>query len=546
MSADDDSTRGRQADARPDRPAGHAGPQRVLYNGALNFLSQAASSLLNAGVVIVLARRLGADGFGEFCTFFAVTMIVQMLTDAGVGTVLTARVVRARDGWRPVASEGLGLVLVVGLLTAAGLLAAGAAWAGLCGDGSCLLRFAIVAAACAGVQAQQYALGVLRAFERFGYESLARFLQGLVFLGAAALFVGSGPNALEAALAALAASHVLAAALLLGRLQRGWRCLGVRVHLGAFRSWLTEAVPLALGDLVRRLTNQVDIVLLLLLEGSMAAVGIYRLACLPLGSLTLLPRMLLLVTFPSFVRLSEGGRQAMAGPFARSTRLLVVFSLPIAVTLCAFAQPITLVLGGPEFLDAAAPMAILVWIVPLNFVSAQFRFLFTALGRQRLYVALALLTFGVETALEAALIPGGSYLGLCVGFLLGEAVFVAAGLAACHRLGLRGVAWGRLGGAALGAALMGAGLWLVRGWPLPLLGAAALVALAGYFGWCLLTGAVVREEAAQLLRAARAVGRRLGARGGQPAPPSTASGLPEARPPAGRGLPSELVATPPE
>jgi O-antigen/teichoic acid export membrane protein len=482
--------------SQPDSPAapggGHA--HRIVRNSTFSLLSLAISAALSVAVVIVLARGLGTYALGQYYTLFALMMIVQLLTEGGIATVLTARIVQARAAWKEAVAEAMGLLVLVAVVSAAALLGFGAVLAGWRGDASPLPQLAAIAVACVAIQVQQYAAGIFRAFERFEFESLARVFQGAVFVTLAVSLVHRGSHALEVALWAQAASQVLAALFMIGSLQWGWRCLGLRVHLGAYRGWLAEAVPVALGDLFRRLTGQADTLLLSLLQPSAAVVGIYSLACRPLGGLNLIPRAVLLVTFPSFVRLAEGRREVMAHAFARSTRLLWVISLPIAVAVSVCAGPLVLLLGGPEYEDAATPMRILVWISILTFLSAQFRYLFTALGRQRLYVILVGLVFVVESALMAAAIPLGGSIGLSIGFLLGELFFVVLGLAICHSLGLRGIEWGRLARALPGAAVLGGILWLVVDWSLPALAGVGVVAAAGYFVYCYLVGVLLREE----------------------------------------------------
>jgi O-antigen/teichoic acid export membrane protein len=510
----------------------------LARNGALSFLSQAGSAVLVLVAVALLARALGKEAFGEFSIYLTVLLIVQLVAESAIATVLTARVIRAGQAWKEMAAEAAGLVVVSGLLVVALLLGTGGGWAVWRDDTSFLVRLAPIAVACLGMLAQMLSAGIFRAFDRFGFESLARVLQGAVFAGLVAVYVRrSEAYALEVALWSMAASHVLAGVVMLACLQRTAHGLGLRFRPRAMWGWLVEAVPLVLGDFVRRLTLQIDTVLLTLLQGPVA-VGIYRLACLPMVGLSMLPRVVLLVTFPSFVRLAAGSREVMAGAFARCTRLLWVICLPLAVLVCVLAEPIAVLLGGPEFVDAAVPMRILVWILALTFLSTQFRFVFTALGQQRLYVLLVTGVFMAETAFEAVLTPTWSYLGLCTGFLLGEMLFVVVGFALCRRLGLVGVQWGLLVRASLGAAAMGAVVWLARDWPLPLLLAMIVLTTGCYFVYCYLSGAILAEEGKRVGAAFR---RLVGPRPATPAP-ATGEDFP-ARPRQGQYAGSEGLHT---
>jgi O-antigen/teichoic acid export membrane protein len=478
-------------------PAGAPCARRIARNGAMTLLSMVGNNgLVNIIAVAALARGLGPDHMGVYYTIFSLVVTFQLISESVLATVPTFRIVQARERWKEAAAEGVGLLAVMGVLSAAVLLGIGAAWTALKADGDSLVpSFALAALACFAIQAQQLGWGVCRAFERFGFESVARLLQGLAFVVVLLLLAFRGDLGLESALAALAASHVLAALFMLVNVQRRWRCLGFRVNWGTTWDWLVQAIPLSLGDWFRRMTFQIDTFLLMLLQGSPAAVGLYNLACRPLAGMGLLPRAFLSVTFPAYVRLAQGKREDMAYAFARSTRLLWIASLPVSIGISLCAGPIVLLLGGPQFADAAAPLGILAWLMVMIFLSSQFRYLFAALDRQRLYVVLVGVTFLVETALEAALTPGWSYMGLSVGFVLGELLFLVAGLICCHRQGLRGVEWGRLLRAVPCAAGLAVVLWLARDWSLPLLVATGVAATAAYFVLCVVVGAFRAEEA---------------------------------------------------
>jgi O-antigen/teichoic acid export membrane protein len=199
-------------------------------------------------------------------------------------------------------------------------------------------------------------------------------------------------------------------------------------------------------------------------------------------------------SFPSFARLAGSQPEALGRALATSVRLLWLVSLPIAVVVCVAAEPLVVALAGPDYRDAALPMQLSSWIVPCLFVSIQFRFLFTALGQARVYIRLVLATLLLEGALIAALVPLAGYVGACVGALIGEIAFLAAGLSACRRLGIQAVEGRALVSAALAAAVLAAGLWWCRHLALPLLAAVSALATLGYFALCVVLGAIRRDE----------------------------------------------------
>jgi O-antigen/teichoic acid export membrane protein len=306
-------------------------------------------------------------------------------------------------------------------------------------------------------------------------------------------------------------------------LQRRCGWLGWQLHPTALRSWLAEAVPLGLGDVVRTLTWQLDTILLSLLQPA-AVVGIYSVAYRPLGPLNWLPRAVLQALFPAFARMAADDRTSLDRAFAHSIRLLWIISLPLAVAICFCAEPLITLLAGREYQAAVVPMRLLIWITSLSFLSAQFRFLFAAVGKQRLFAWLVILVFTVEAAVELLLIPHWGYFGACAGSVSGELLFTAVGLFICRRLGIGRIEWGALLRAAVAAGGMAGMLWFARGLSLPWLLAATAGATGTYFALCIWLGALQGDE---LRRFGEALTGLLRPAAGRRRPAERAAGLGE-------------------
>jgi O-antigen/teichoic acid export membrane protein len=300
--------------------------------------------------------------------------------------------------------------------------------------------------------------------------------------------------------ALLAVSHGGAALYMLVVVQRRWHCLRWSWNHGRVWHWLREGTPLGVGDLVRGLTWQVQTILLGLMQPAWA-VGIFSMAFRPLGPINWVPRAIMQSVFPSFARLA-GDHAALGQAFATSMRLLWVASLPIGVVICVFAETIIRLLGGPDYEAAVLPLQILIWITSLSFLSFQFRYLLTAVGRLPLYIRLVTPVLLVEIVLLVAVIPWSGYYGVCAVSVLGELAFTVAGLMLCRRLGIDGMEWGAMLRALLAAAVMGAVLWPVRDASVPLMLVAALAATGLYCGLCILFGAIRPAEARRFAAAA--------------------------------------------
>jgi O-antigen/teichoic acid export membrane protein len=471
-----------------------------VRNSAANLAAQVVNALCNLIVVFVLARVLGKDLLGRYFTVFAVFLAVQMVFESGITTMLTCRIVQSPDSWRRTVAEATGLLALILVASIMALVVIGVAWSKWRDDAAMLAPFLAAGFACAALQVERFCSAVFRAFEQFRFENIGRVIQGISFASLVVCLCLLGLASPQSAMLMLGVSHTAAAMFLLVRLQQQWKCIGWRLNASVVKDWLSEGVPLGMGDVVRRLTWQLDTLLLGALQPA-AAVGIYSVAYRPLGPLNWVPRAILTAAFPAMARMATTDRAALDRTFTSSTRLLWVISLPMAISICLCAQPIILFLAGTEYMESAAPMQILIWISTLSFLSIQFRFVFTAVGHQQLFARVAIAIFALEAVIECALIPTWGYMGACAGSLIGELAFTVGGLACCAFLGFGRVPWGSMMRAVLAGFGMGLVIWPGRELSLIAVIPLVVAALCVYVALCLLFGAIQRSELRQVVDA---------------------------------------------
>ena len=465
----------------PGSPAHQPGSLgRMIRNSGINAVGTVFNLALSFVAVFVLARRLGPAGLGLYFLVFTIALVVYFVLESGITTVLTRRIARSPGELKRHVSEATGLLAVVSLLSIVVMTLIGCGWdlcerLGVGGaskpaqfkDLALVPVFAVAGVACAGRLILEFYSAVFRGLELFEYENLARVIQAGIFALLAVLLVHAPTtSALYIAVGILVLSNWVAAVYMVAVLQRGWKCLGFSLNRRVLADWLPESFPLGVGDLIQRVTWQIDTILLGWLQPE-AVLGIYSVAYRPLQPLNLVPRTVLSVTFPQFSRLADTDYQALGRAFARSIRLLWIVSLPISIAICVAAEPLVVIPAGEEYREAVVPLRMLIWIVNLSFISTQFRFLFTALGKQLVFTRLVAPILVLKTVIELALIPWWGYYGACAGSLIAELSLVAAGLLMCRQMGLGSLEWGLMFRAVPAAAIMAALLWPLHDayWP---------------------------------------------------------------------------------
>jgi O-antigen/teichoic acid export membrane protein len=392
---------------------GQSGTRARLIRGAVGSgavqMAALGTSLLLA---VVLARGLGAEGYGIYAYAIALLNLLLVVAEAGVPTRLMREVAVARAGarWASVRGDlrtGLALIAGVALVVAV----AGACVVVVVDPAlataearTCLLMLAVLPVV--GVaKGLAYALrGLDRVVLAQACEILLRPAMALGLLAAAFWFLPQ-LRLPEGAMAA----QLLSAAAVAG-LAAVWlrRCLPGGVPAPEPRAlgrWLRGALPFALIGGAGVLNTQTDIIMLGWFRSD-AEVGAYRIAQQG-GLLTLLVlQAAQSVLGPAFGRsYAAGDTTALRGQFRWAARWVAAGTVPVAGVLIVFAQPIVEAVFGPAFALAAGPMAILAAGYLGNVAFGPVGLLLQMAGRERKTAWVLWATVGLNAGLNALLIP---------------------------------------------------------------------------------------------------------------------------------------------
>jgi O-antigen/teichoic acid export membrane protein len=481
-----------------------------LRNSAFNALGTALILPFNFIALFTLARRLGKESLGTFFTIFAISAVIHWIGDAGISTVLTHRIARAPDRLRRIVAEAAGMLVVVGITSVSLFYLVCGVWILASGEQFSWTVLTVAATSIVTRHTLDFASNAFRGLERFEFENVSRVLQTALFALFVWVGVHPGTGGVLSGYIAFMASNVIAAAFIVTILVWRWQCTRFYLSPASVRDWLKESLPLGIGDAVRRLMMQLDTLLLAALRPP-AMVGLFSVAYRPMQPLQLLPRAIVSVTFPMMSRIAHSDRAAFSRSFARTTNLLWVASLPIALITTACAEPLILKTAGPDFAEAIWPLRMLIWVAPLMFINAQIRFVFTALDAQRSYWRLTCWVLAIKVITDVILIYLWGIYGACLGHLLGEFTLCIGSLIVLGTFGVYAPCWSQLLRVVPAAMVMLAVLYPLWGADSSIPGIAlySSLSLLAYSGVCLLTGAWPWADVKQIWQVvAQRVGNR--------------------------------------
>jgi O-antigen/teichoic acid export membrane protein len=370
-------------------------PRRVARNAAVRMAGEVVAKLASLAFFVVMARRLGADGFGEFQ--FALALTGALIYLAGFGTdQLLAREVARQHGLAGRLLADAAAVKVLGglLMLGAAVLIAGFS------DVSAEGRTAVVIV---GVGALLEVLSkswhsIFQGYERLDLVSATLIVQRTLTaaVGIVVLVSGGGLVAASVVYAGGAAVAVVVSELWLRR-------LGVRRAPVDPSGWLPvmrAGVPIGVVSLLMIVLLRLDVTMLSFLSDA-ATVGVYAVAFRLVEATQFMGGAMAMAMLPWLARAGE----ELTRGFALGLKAVNALLLPIGLALVLFARPLIELLYGTEFERSVLPLQILGLMTLLYGINAYASVSLVARYRPLAYGRLLVPVIALNVVLNLVLIP---------------------------------------------------------------------------------------------------------------------------------------------
>ena len=447
----------------------------VTSRHLINLAALVAANVITAGgqylIIVLVARRLGPESFGHFV--FALTFggLVVTLCNFGIDRVLIRAIVRQQDALSAYLWSAFALRATLAAVTMAG---AAAILVALRYTGELRLTILLVVASLVLALFSELWRSALYASHAMVAEARLRAAGRFTALAAVAAAVWGGGRLLHVVIALSIAALVEVAIYTAGT----WSRVAVRFQAPSARLCRELAVsawPLAVNTLFVMVYFRFNIIMLTHWSGSEAA-GIFGAAFTFVQALQVVSGSIAGVVLPQFVQRHADGDETLRGAVDRTTYLLLLGIVPVAVLLSMMAPDIIHLVYGARY-DAAAPaLRVLAWANIFMFIGSLYGTVLLVLHGERALMWMSIGAAMVSLAANRLLIPALGIVGASWASVATEALvaIVSVGLVwrRLGRLSLRGMSKPLAVGATLGLALAAAG-----DLGLPARGGVAIVAL---------------------------------------------------------------------
>jgi len=464
---------------------GHA--RKVLRNTGLLALSGLLVRGMGMGMMVVLARKLGPEGYGTLQRAESFVYLFSILAALGLDMILTREVARKSPRCPEFLRGVMTLKLLLGPLCLALILGVAYArgyqgdflWAIWC---YCLVLFLMTIA-------QTYD-AVFQGRDEMGYIAIANIANQVVFvlLGGTCLLVGRDLRWILATLVVAAVLRLAVSTYLMARLRLVW----VKPRLGTLFYLLKESVPIALAVSFVIVYQQLDAVLLGELKGN-AQVGWYKAGAKFLLFFTVLRDSFLVAIYPVFASLAHSDRERMGSVVTRAVRYQMIVALYFVLCF-VFLPRVAPKLLGDAFKNTATVLPIMALMLVPSTISITMGRVLVASGNQKRVMVATGLALAVNAALNLTLIPRFGYMGSAAAAAISELAVVGVNVYYVQRYVARTYIIRAIVRPVIAAAVVGLVLYLLPGLRLyQALPLAGILYVAGLFALRTFSGSELRQ-----------------------------------------------------
>lgn len=426
----------------------------VLVRGASGtFVLKIFAAGLGFLASLLLARLLGAAGYGAYAYAQSWLTLLAVLATLGLDTLLVRNIAayRARSDWslmsgllrqanRTVLATSIGLAL----------LAATVAWF-LRGHLEPQMLPAFLVAMCslplvALIYLRQAAMrGLQRVVVGQLPETLIRPLLLIALIGCVYLSLGDDPGAAWAMglnVAATAVAFLIGARLLRKALPQA----ATQAYPDyKRREWMRSALPLLILTGMGVTNAQVSTILLGTMQNAEVA-GVYAVVTQAAGLITFILGAANVVMAPAIATMyAAGDTERLQRMVTKSARLVLLFSLPLALCLMLFGYWL-LSFFGEEFVRGSTALAVLSLGYLANAATGSVGTLLTMTGYARDAAVVVGVSVVLNIVLNVFLIPGWGLEGAAAATATSMIVWnLLLAILAYRRLGIHASALGRIG-----------------------------------------------------------------------------------------------------
>lgn len=399
---------------------------------ARNSIAPILLNLFNRGIdfafAFVMLRVLGPEQAGVYSYAVVVFVWFDIFSNFGLDLFLIREASRQRDraGYLFINTSMIRAILVVaGIPLLIGFLFIRQATITPPLNSDALWAMGLLYIGLAPASISKGLTSLYYAFERAEYPAAVATIATLnkAVFGVIALLLGYGIIGLAGV--SIGINIVTLGILWLGSRQflRG-QAIPPRPDTKLMGGMMRQSYPLMFNHLLATIFFQIDIILLEAIKGA-RLVGQYSVAYRWMMALNVIPAFFTQALLPIMSRQAQSDKEALKRTYSLGVKLLVMLAVPLAVIFTMLADPLTLLLGGAEYMPVGAiTLQIMIWSIPIGWINSLTQYALIAVDLQKRITGAFVVAVSFNIISNLIFIPQYSYQAAAITTILSEAVLL--------------------------------------------------------------------------------------------------------------------------
>lgn len=467
--------------------------RKIAISTVFQFSGKIISTLLGLVSVAMITRHLGVEGYGQYATAITFVGIFSIVADMGLYIYVVREISQKAEQTEGIVSN----VFTFRIISALALLALAPLSALFFPYGSAVQQAILISTlSFFFISLNQVLIGVFQRDFNTKMVAVGEIVGRAVLVVALALVVWWNLG-LTAVIWALIFSSAVNFFLVFFSARRRIK-IRLRFDWRFWKEILKVTWPIAISVVLNAVYFKLDMIFLSVMK-SEYEVGLYGEAYKILEVLIAFPAMFAGLLMPLLSQNAYTNWPEFKKIIRRGFDFLIMVALPIVVAGGVLAQPIVVFVGGPEFVEAAPILRILVIATAMIFLGNLFTNAVVAVNRQKQMVWMYLLTSIAAVIMYRVTIPLFSYLGAAWSTVAVETLMALLAFLMVWKTSRATPSWLNFIKFVLAAAVMAGILivgaswwnWDISWWKMLLL---LIAGLAGYATILLSMGAVKKRD----------------------------------------------------
>ena len=392
----------------------------IFKNSFFSTFGKLGVKALSFAFTIIVIRWLGDEGYGRYLLIWSYVTLFAMLSDAGLGMFIIRKVAKNDADSHNIVGNIVVIRIILSVVTI-GIIMTALAVLDFSNQFRLQVLFASTILILYAIQDPLDAL--LQAHERFDLATASVLSGQVIFIASGALFLTLGwgiGGLIGAGLLNVVVSALFAAAFLRFGYQQsmGWD-LQPRQWLG----YLRESFSFGLIKLWLSWSSRLGILVLSWFWVE-EIVGWYGAAQAIILGFVVISNAVNAALYPTLSRQHAEMPRSLQRVYDFAIKYLLLIALPIAGGVFITAETWVSLLYNSEFSSSAIVLSVLIWVVPLTFVSEFLRYVLMATNRERSIVRYLGFTVLISIGLYLWFIPLYGLIAAAAVSLATEAILI--------------------------------------------------------------------------------------------------------------------------